>query len=181
MGKKNTQFIKTNKGHIYRVTSNPNIFIKVSPYKQNEDRRVSINVLSNMITNNNATFLNKNKAFEEINSLWRNVESKWFYCGKQYKTKNEHFRFSQARKYTFNHTYINTRGEECHYTSTYYVCVYHGKLYWVQNSHYYPQLELYKFRSIDVEPSYNDFAQWTNVKNIKNLYEKNYEGKWVCV
>lgn len=179
--KKNMKFIKTNEGHIFKITSDPNIFIKVSPYSSNEDRRLSAENLLKMISEKKATFLNKAKALEEINSLWRNTESKWIYCGKQYKTKNEYFSFSQAKKYTFNHTYKNSRGEECNYTSTYYICVYHGKLYWVQNCQYYPQLYLYKFKNIDIEPSYDDFAQWTNIKNIKNLYEKNYEGKWVCV
>ena len=45
----------------------------------------------------------------------------------------------------------------------------------------YPQMEIYKFTNLETEPSYTDFMQWTNVKNLKNIYWKNYEGKWVVI
>ena len=59
--------------------------------------------------------------------------------------------------------------------------MFHGKLCWVQYSHYYPRIELYKFTNLDTEPSYTDFIQWTSIKNIKNVYWKNFEGKWEVV
>ena len=59
--------------------------------------------------------------------------------------------------------------------------MFHGKLCWVQHSQYYPQMEIYKFTNLETEPSYTDFIQWTNVKNLKNIYWKNYEGKWEIV
>lgn len=178
---KNIKYVKTNDGHIYKLTSNPNVFIKVSPYEPSEDRRIYSTELFNMINGNNATRLTKRQALEEINTLWRNHTSKWVYCGRQYKNKNEHFSFSEAKKYKFTFKFINYKGEECTSTRVWFICVHNGRLYWVQNSQYYPQLCLYEFKDVNTEPSYNDFVKWTNIKNIKNLYEKDYNGKWICI
>ena len=38
---------------------------------------------------------------------------------------------------------------------------------------HYPQVQLYKFEDINKMPSWDDFAQWTNVKNCKVIYEDN--------
>ena len=179
--KKNKKFIKTNDGHIFKMTSNSDVFLKVSPYSVNEDRRVNYNELLNKINNNEASFISNNKALEEINSLWRNYEKEWMYNGNRYKIKRDYFRFGQAKEHTFSHTYTDRNGEQHTYHSRYYLCMFHGKLCWIQHTQYYPQMELYKFTNIDTEPSYTDFLQWTNIKNIKNIYWKNYEGKWVII
>lgn len=175
------KFIKTNDGHIFKITSNKDVYLKVSPYSINEDRRVDYKVLLEKINNNEASFLNKNKALEEINALWRDYEKEWVYCGNRYKIKKAHFSFSQAKEYHFTHTYTYRNGEYRTYTSIYFLCMFHGKLCWVQHSHYYPQMEIYKFTDLETEPSYDDFIQWTNIKNLKNIYWKNYEGKWVVI
>ena len=174
-------FIKTNNGEIYKITSNNDIFLKVSPYSINEDRRKNRNELINMIDKNEAHFINKKKAFEEINALWRDYEKEWVYNGNVYKIKKEYFRFGQAKEYKFPKTYTDRNGEQRTYVSTYFLCMFHGKLCWVQHSQYYPQMEIYKFTNLETEPSYTDFIQWTNVKNLKNIYWKNYEGKWVVI
>ena len=68
---KGSKFIKTIEGDIYKVTSNKDIFLKVSPYSINEDRRINAEILLEKINNNEAFYMNKNKALEEINALWR--------------------------------------------------------------------------------------------------------------
>ena len=125
--------------------------------------------------------MNKNKALEEINALWRDYEKEWVHCGSVYKIKKEYFCFNKAKEHRFLHTYTNLHGEQSTFYSRYFLCMFHGKLCWVQHSHYYPQMQIYKFTNLETEPSYTDFMQWTNVKNLKNIYWKNYEGKWEVV
>ena len=175
------KFIKTNDGHIYKRTSNEEVYLKVSPYEIGEDRRINSNVLFQMIKDGNASIINKKKAFEEINALWRDYEKEWVYNGNVYKIKKEHFCFSQAKEHKFPHTYIGHDNERHTYVSRYFLCMFHGKLCWVQHTQYYPRIELYKFTNLDTEPSYTDFIQWTSIKNIKNVYWKNFEGKWEIV
>ena len=179
--KNNKKYIKTNDGHIFKMTSNSDIFLKVSPYSMNEDRRIIYVELLKKINNNEASFINKNKALEDINSLWRDYEKEWVYNGNCYKIKKEHFCFNKAKEHRFLHRYTNVHGEESTFHSIYFLCMFHGKLCWVQHSHYYPQMQIYKFIDLETEPSYDDFIQWTNIKNLKNIYWKNYEGKWVVI
>lgn len=44
------KFIKTNDGHIFKITSNKDVYLKVSPYSINEDRRVDYKVLLEKLT-----------------------------------------------------------------------------------------------------------------------------------
>ena len=178
---KGSKFIKTIEGDIYKVTSNKDIFLKVSPYSINEDRRINAEILLEKINNNEAFYMNKNKALEEINALWRDYEKEWVHCGIVYKIKKEHFSFGKAQEHIFCHRYTDRNGEQRTYQSRYFLCMFHGKLCWVQHTQYYPRIELYKFTNLDTEPSYTDFIQWTNVKNLKNIYWKNYEGKWEVI
>lgn len=174
------KFIKTNDGHIYKRTSNAEVYLKVSPYEIGEDRRINSNVLFQMIKDGNASIINKNKALEEINTLWGEYGREWVFNGKQYKIKkNESYKIGSAKKHIFQRSYVNRNGERIYYPITYYLGVFHGKLCWFEYSQYYPQMEVYEFENLDNEP-YN-FMQWTNIKNIKHLYEKNYEGKWVVI
>lgn len=54
----------------------------------------------------------------------------------------------------------------------YYLCWFRGKLYWIDYDYsHYPRVRLYKFEAINKMPSWDDFAQWTNVKNCKVIYE----------
>ena len=121
------------------------------------------------------------KALEEINALWRDYEKEWVHCGIVYKIKKEHFCFGKAKEHRFLHRYTNAHGEQSTFQTRYFLCMFHGKLCWVQHSHYYPRMELYKFTNLDTEPSYTDFIQWTSINNIKNVYWKNFEGKWEVV
>ena len=53
---KGSKFIKTIEGDIYKVTSNKDIFLKVSPYSINEDRRINAEILLEKINNNEAFY-----------------------------------------------------------------------------------------------------------------------------
>ena len=176
-----SKYIKTNEGHIYKMTSNNDIFIKVSPYKRCEDRRIETNTLMEMINDNKASPLKVNKALAEINQLWRNYQEKWVYCGYVYKTTLEPFSFKKAKEHKFVHHYVDWLGREQTYTNTYYVCMHHGRICWVRHTQYSPRLHLYKFTNIDTEPDCCDIVQWTSINNLKNIYMKNYDGTWIYV
>ena len=68
------KYIKTVKGDIYKRTSNKNVYLKMSPWDINEDRRLQYDELKNMIDNGEASVITQAKAREELNVIWRETK-----------------------------------------------------------------------------------------------------------
>lgn len=178
--KKVRTYIKTNDGNIYKSTSSFDIFLKMTPWVNGEDRRKSREELITMICNGNAEKISFNNARKDINIAWNKItERVWEFDGVQYKATNETFSFQHSKPYEFEHKWTSNFDNIVRtYTRKYFICMFHGKLYWVSPSQYYPQMLLYHFEGIDKEPNWDTCGQWTNFKNLKPIYKLNNNGKW---
>lgn len=168
-----SKFYINKKGIVYKTTKDPSILLKMSPWEIGEDRRLFTS------EDKKITQIPSNKAMQLINEQFANYERTWEFNGKKYKILNSSEKGA---------TYLDGRGQyikEVHhriyengYISVcelqYYLCWFRGKLYWLESDwEHYPQVQLYKFEDINKMPSWDDFAQWTNVKNCKVIYEDN--------
>lgn len=168
-----SKFYIDKKGIVYKTTKDPSILLKMSPWEIGEDRRLFTS------ENKKITQIPSNKAMQLINEQFANYERTWEFNGKKYKILNSSEKGA---------TYLDGRGQyikevyhriyENGYVSVsvlqYYLCWFRGKLYWLScDWGHYPQVQLYKFEDINKMPSWDDFAQWTNVKNCKVIYEDN--------
>lgn len=163
------QYIKTTSGDIYKQTLNPDVYIKVSPWDPEEDRRLPSKTINEMVNNNQASKLNMNKALEELNTIWREAKRHWIHNGRYYKSEG---------------TICNAKGKEKTYSwkNSYHkdwkLCMFQGHIYWYRNTQYNPRVELVLFEGVDVEPTYCKHSRWTNIKNLKPIYKKNNFGNW---
>jgi hypothetical protein len=163
---------------IYKETKDKNIFLKVTPWKNGEDRRLTANYLARLKKQNMAVNMSFSKAREELNTVWNNHSTEWIHNGKEYKVKaNDKFIFTKDASHVKVYKWTNCRGEEYTYTEDYYLCYYQGKVYWTHCSQYYPQLYLYHATTDNIEDETLCNGQWTNVKNIRPIYVKDME-KW---
>lgn len=176
----NNVYYKTIFGDIYKKTNNPEIYIKVSPWDNDEDRRLSFSTIVEMVNNGQASKLNKNKAREELNTIWREAKRHWVYNGNYYKSEGTVCNTGGKQPtYTWKHKYTNQyTGKEFECEYTWKLCMFQGHIYWYQITQYYPQVQLETFNGIDVDPFYSDYVRWTNIKNLKPIFKKNYSGKW---
>jgi hypothetical protein len=89
---------------------------------------------------------------------------------------------NELKKHIWNHVWTDTNGESHITNITFYIVMFHGQLYWTQNTQYYPQQQLLHFRGMDIEPDYiNDYAQWTSAKNLRPIYTVNENNEWETI
>lgn len=171
---KNTKYIISGNNEVYKVIPDEDYVLKVSPWNIGEDRR-----LSKYEIGDDFKSVNFNKAREIINDQWDRDEREWDFDGHTYKVYNSKekdykttFEYpSDIQPYEFEYSYTDTEGNSRMYMHRYYLCMFQGKIYWLQLSQYNPQVQLYNFIDIYTEPSYRGFAQWTNVKHCKKIYK----------
>lgn len=172
--KKNNFFIDKH-NNVYKTTINPSVLLKISPWEIGEDRRVF-------------NFEKKEKKFSSIsfqaamtlvNQQFADYERTWEFNGKQYKilkSTEKGATYLDSKGY-FAHEIQHTLYENgCIYVNDlkFYLCWFHGKIYWLSaNWSHYPQVQLYKYEDINRLPKWTEFAQWTNIKNCKVIYEIN--------
>jgi hypothetical protein len=163
---------------IYKETKNSNIFLKVTPWKNGEDRRLTANYLARLKKQNMAVNMPFSKAREELNTVWNNHSAEWTFNGKEYKVKaNDTFNFTKDASHIKVYKWTNCRGEEHTYTEDYFLCYYQGKVYWTHCSQYYPQMFLYRATDDIENENFNNGGQWTSIKNIRPIYVKDMN-KW---
>ena len=181
MKKKYFKNIENN--HIYKQASDKDGFkyLKVTPWESNEDRRTNINELKKLQLEGKVIEISSPQAREELNEAWNNVNRFWIWNDKQYKTiANDDFH--KAKKHIWNHVWTDTNGESHITNITFYIVMFHGQLYWTQNTQYYPRQQLLHFRGMDIEPDYrNDYAQWTSAKNLRPIYTVNENNEWETI
>lgn len=115
--------------------------------------------------------INKNVAHQKINEYWDNVINIWEFNGEMYSNEET---YDNAKYYEFKHEY-KTQFGECSYCNRYKLVWHQGKLYWAIHFHYYPRVQLYKFKNLNTEPSHKDFVKWASAKycrGIVNLHNK---------
>lgn len=190
MGSVHGIYYKTADNKIYKYNSENDYFLLCTPWKTGEDRRKKRTELNNPVK------INKHVAVHEINEIWRNTKFSWVHAGKKYETRGTIYDdktldthtwefngkshtyntvsynnlFKLCQPHIFKHTYKNKNNVEQSYEYTYYLVCYQGKLVWVQNTQYIPQVCYYKFEAIDKEPRYTSYTGWTNINCIKPVF-----------
>lgn len=152
-------------------------FLKVTPWNKSEDRRYSIDEIKKNIENGNLKqYKAKSKIHEIINSRWKDERIfEWEYNGMKFKACvfEKERDYSKIPLHSFKHTYKDINGNEHSYENKYRIVFFNGKIYWSHCYHYYPQTILIPFESLDKEPGYTEKTHWTNVKNVRAIFNKN--------
>lgn len=154
-------------------------FLKVSPWENGEDRRVNKCHIEELIKRGKLTQCSaKSTLFEKLNK-------KWDECGREWEHNGEHFcvdiqgnngnDFYKAPIHKFPHTYKGIDGNKHTYCSEYRIVFFNGNIYWATPHHYWPQVQLYKFESVDKEPEtkINSYFRWTNGYHLRPIYSVN--------
>lgn len=175
-----------------RSRSNPDIFLKISPWTSGEDRRRSLLEIQELIRCG-AKAVSKKEAAQLNNQYWYNHSSEWIHSGEKYKTLSGDkpgatllTKLPQKREEI--HRYTDMEGIERSWSQSHYLCSYHGKLYWaIADGNYWPQVWMYEYLKSS-EPEVDPFdpsktcgtsGQWTNAKNLKVIYHYNQNSrKW---
>jgi hypothetical protein len=169
-----------------RSRSNPEVFLKISPWTSGEDRRRSLLEIQELIRCG-AKAVSKQEAAQLNNQYWYDHSSEWVHSGEKYKTLSGDesgatllTKLPQKREEI--HRYTDAEGFERSWTLNHYLCSYHGKLYWaIPYAGYWPRVNIYEYMKQD-SPDINPFdpaqtcgysGQWTDAKNLKVIYHFN--------
>ena len=174
MGKKN--FYKNiETGEIFKETSDNAKYLKVSPWKNGEDRRISIDNLKKLEVEGKVTKIPWDNAHEELNTIWNKTDRYWTHDGNEYKSLSK-IHISENTLplvHTFVHNMTGINGVEYTFQDQYYLVMFQGHLYWANliYSYLHPQQRICQFEGIDVPPN-RDNGQWTNMRNLHPIYVK---------
>lgn len=137
--------------------------------KRSKDRRVKFDFdISEYI-------YSANKARQEINEYWDDYTDIWEYNGKEYDNLkiihlSEPRTFNLNTDIKFTYWYLNedflSKAKYIMY-GLHSIVWYQGKLYWMLNSQYLPQCQLFEF--ID-ENTVGKFIKWTHVKHVRGVW-----------
>ena len=194
MKTKNLKFVvcEKTKELFRRSRSNPEIFLKISPWTGGEDRRRNLLEIQELIQDGSRV-ISKQEADRLNNMYWYNYSSEWIHSGERYKTlsgdeSGATLLTERPQKREEIHRYTDTSGVERSYSTYYYLCSYRGKLYWaIINGNYWPQVWMYEYlrrNESEVDPldpskTCGTGGQWTNAKNLKIIYQYNQNSrKW---
>ena len=173
MNSPKSNFFIDNNNVIYKTTKNSTHLLKVSPWEQGEDRRL----FPYEVSDSKLKKISFSSAMKLLNKQFADYENEWTYKGKKYKIlkstfPESTFKDGRSEPYLFPNFYTDSAGVRRGHYDKFYLTWFRGKLYWICGFAYYPQVMLYHFKDIDTRPTYNDFAQWTNVKNCKIIYDE---------
>ena len=73
-------------GEIFKETSDNAKYLKVSPWKNGEDRRINIDDLKKLEVEGKVTKLPWDNAHEELNTIWNNTDRYWTHDDNEYKS-----------------------------------------------------------------------------------------------
>lgn len=181
MGKKN--FYKNiETGEIFKETSDNVKYLKVSPWKTGEDRRINIDDLKKLELEGKVTKLPSDNAHEELNTIWNNTDRYWSHDDNEYKSLGKSY--ISKNNLPPMHTFMYYRGtgddKELLYGEGFHLAMFQGQLYWVQ-FYQYTQKRICQFEGIDVPPN-TDNGQWTNCRNLHPVYVKDKTtGDWKMI
>ena len=171
------KFILFDNNAVYKQTTHEDgHYIKISPWEVGEDRRMSKEMIIDALNNGTAKSLNKTKAKEIVNQLFRKIDYSWIHDNKLYCV----FSDNNPRAFLYNNLTNAVQHKYPYYgnlTLNYYLVYYNGKIYWAHIGQYYPRVMLYEFQGGDTEPGLP--CMRTSVKHVKIIYQriglKNYK------
>lgn len=169
-------FVVDKHNNVWKYIKSKDHFIKVTPWKPGEDRRVNRFEIEKLIQKNLLTQMkNKSAVHEIINNRWREVDYSWEYNGKtfhveQFKSYDD---CMKAPLHTFIHKYKDINGNKHEYYERYRIGFHNGKIVWFAPYHYFPNLCIWAFEDINKEPE--GFNSWANAKSIRPIYNEIYD------
>lgn len=169
-------FVVDKHNNVWKYIKSKDHFIKLTPWKQGEDRRVNRFEIEKLIVKNALTQMkNKPAVHEIINNRWREVDFSWVFRGRTYyvdsfKSYND---CMKAPQHIFRHTHKDANGKEHEYFSKYRLGFHNGKIVWFNPYHYFPQLYIWAFEDINKEPE--GYNSWSNAKSIRPIYNDKHE------
>jgi len=173
---KSYPFVVDKHNNVWKYIKDKEHFIKVTPWKVGEDRRVNKFVIEKLIIKNVLTQMkDKSKVHEIINNRWREINYSWIHDDKiyyveEFNSKNDCLK---APVHKFKHIYKDRYGKKHEYFEEYRIGFYNGNIVWFNPYHYFPQLCVWEFKDINKEPvGYN---HWTSAKIVRPIYNDKYE------
>lgn len=171
-------FVADKHNNIWKHTKEGH-FLKITPWESGEDRRVNVFQIESLIKSGKLTqYSAKSKIFEMLNKRWDEITWSWEYNGDRFdvdlQSKNGND-FYKAPVHNFRHTYKDQTGKEHEWFSSYRIVFYNGNIYWATPYHYWPQVQLYKFVSVDQEPnsSLDGWFRWVKGNHLRPVYSVN--------
>lgn len=174
---RNSKYILTSNNNIYKWVENKGYYLKMTPWEDGEDRRVSPNEIGEY------TRISFSSAMAKLNLLWNGGVFTWRFNGDNYKVypnikpslDGESFNsLHKAPTHDFPHEWTDRNGERRISHDYYRICFYQGKIYWAKISQYYPQIYLLKFEGIDVPPAWSKHVRWANFKHCRPIFKEVY-------
>ena len=168
-------FVVDKHNNVWKYVKTKDHFIKVTPWKPGEDRRVNRFEIEKLITSNALTQMkNKPTVHEIINNRWREVDFSWEFNGKKfyvdpYKSMDE---CMKAPLHKFVHKYKDFEGKQREYCESFRIGFHNGKLVWFAAYHYFPQLCMWPFEDVNKEPT--GYHYWGNAKSVRPIYNDRY-------
>ena len=165
------KFILFGNNVVYKQTTHEDgHYIKISPWEVGEDRRMSKEKIIDALNNGSAKSLNKTKAKEIVNQLFRKIDYSWIHDNKLYCVFSDNNpraflvnNFDKAVKHPY--TIYGDRKKD------FYLVYYNGKIYWTTMTQYNPRVNLWEFNGFDSEPTDYYPCAWTSIKNLRIIYQ----------
>lgn len=167
-------YVKDKHDNVWKYIPSKDHFLKISPWKNGEDRRINRYLIEKLITNGKLVQYTKRSGIREIiNKRWDNVDFEWDYNGDHFivdALRSNDDIFFKAKIHKFPQTYKDRNGKETTYYNEYRLVFYNGHLVWATPLHYWPQVILWTFESEDKEPSIKSDMRWVNGKHLRPIY-----------
>ena len=155
----NVKFVGDKHNNIWEWSKKRELFYKVTPLKENEDKRLLSYEAEALLDKGKLKVLPNREAHVLVNQQWRNHEATWEFNGKTFRvSKDEDCKNIDTPVHDFNRDKFR-------------VGYYKGILVWYWIAHYWPRCFVCPFVDINTEPSFGIRETfWTNLKNIKPIF-----------
>ena len=158
-------YIIDKKGNVYKFVKNKSYFLKVTPWKQGEDRRKTIDEVRHLLNSDKAhPEKNKNKIFELLNDIWDQTYDSWEHNGITYQSIPN---YESGIKINYSDIPYHQFGNKQYKIG--YCC---GELVWVELGGYLPRVKLFNFCDENTEPNRLNW-RWTKINHIRPILNKN--------
>ena len=167
-------YVKDKHDNVWKYISAKDHFIKISPWKDGEDRRVNRFQIEQKINKGELVqYSNKQGIKQIINERWDKEDREWDFNGDHFvvSPRMNDNDFYKAKVHKFIHTYKDQNGEEHEYSNNYRIVFFNGKIVWANPWHYWPQGQIYTFKAEDIEPDMmHSGYQWTKGYHLRPIY-----------
>ena len=171
------KFIVDRKKNIYKYITNHQYYLKITPWKQGEDRRKTIDDINDMLSTGKAIpEKNEHNIYQMLNDIWDQTYDSWEHCGYTYEVdlfENTKMRmnFQKIPWHYFSEKSTNYLGIEKEQKYNYKIGYNCGNLYWVEIGGYLPRVRLFNFIDENTPPDRFNF-KWSKLEHVRPIYNK---------